>query len=227
MQSKIQCFFDSKEKKGADGKIHYPEETSLRLWEAKELQRLARGSAIQETLEIGLALGASAVAIAEALESKGAMARHVALDPYQANYGQVGLRELERLGLSHRVDFLPIFSHDFLYRCSKEGRFFDLIFNDGAHAIGSKVADTFLADRCLNPGGFMVFHDAFMFSVAASVRYLIKERGYQIIQLSPDYRLKRFLRSLKYGAQFGAWYGLCVVTATAKSLVAVRKPKND
>jgi predicted O-methyltransferase YrrM len=224
MQTKLQQFFAAEEKVGADGQLYRPASTSLRLWEALELQRLVSESSASETLEIGLALGASAVAIAEALEHKGSVARHVVLDPYQADYGNVGLRELERLGLLHRVEFKPVFSHDFLHDCSKQGRRFDLIFNDGAHSVGSKVADTFLADRCLKPGGFLAFHDAFIFAVAASVRYLARELGYEVVHLLPDSRFKRLLRALKYGSALGCWYGTKVVPSTAGAVVALRKP---
>ncbi len=62
--------------------------------------------------------------------------------------------------------------------------------------VNNKVADAFLADRCLNPGGLLAFHDAFMFSVSAAVKYLAKERGYEVIKLMPDCRLKRWLRCM-------------------------------
>ncbi len=221
---KIYEFFASEVKIGANGREYRPADSSLRLDEALELQRLVAESRACHTMEIGLALGASAVAISEALEHHGDEARHLVLDPFQSEFGDVGLAELSRLELRERVEFLPLFSHEFLHDCIKQGRRFDLIFNDGAHAIGSKVTDAFLADQCLNPGGILAFHDAFMFSVTAAVKYLAQERGYQIIELVPDSRLKRCLRALKYGARYGWWYGTEVVPCTARSIVALRKP---
>ncbi len=221
---KLQDFFATEVKIGSDGREYRLRHSSLRLNEALELQRLVTESRACQTLEIGLALGASAVAISEALEQQGTAVRHVVLDPFQSEFGDVGLQELNRLGLRDRVEFLPLFSNDFLYDCSKQGRRFDLIFNDGAHSIGYKVADTFLADQCLNPGGILAFHDAFKFSVTVAVKYLARERGYEIIKLTPDSILKRWLRALKYGALHGSWYGTKAVPCTAGSLVALRKP---
>jgi hypothetical protein len=103
MSNKVKDFFTSETKLGSDGKEYQPADSSLRLDEALELQRLVTESRSCETLEIGLALGASAVAISEAQERNGTSARHVVLDPFQIAFGNVGLRELDRLGLRHRV----------------------------------------------------------------------------------------------------------------------------
>lgn len=222
--SKIRNYFDTDAKIGNDGQEYRPAGTSVQLNEALELQRLVMESRACQTLEIGLALGASAVAISEVLEQQGAKALHVVLDPFQSQFGDVGLRELDRLGLQYRVEFLPLFSYDFLHDCSKQGRRFDLIFNDGGHSIGNKVTDAFLADLCLNPGGILAFHDAFKFSVSAAVKYLVRERSYDVINLIPDSHLKRWLRCVKYGSIHGWWYGIKVVPCTARSLVALRKP---
>lgn len=221
--TKIANYFETNVKIGSDGREYRPDHSSIRLNEALELQRLIIESRANQTLEIGLACGASAVAISEILEQSETSDRHVALDPFQSHFGNVGLRELDRLGLRDKVEFLPLFSTDFLYDCSKQGRRFDLIFNDGGHSIGNKVTDAFLADQCLNRGGIIAFHDAFMFSVTAAVKYLVKDRGYQVINLFPDSRLKRWLRVLKYCVVHGWWYGTRVVPRTARSLVALRK----
>jgi len=222
--SKINDFFATHIKRGSDGREYQPDGCSIRLDEALELQKLITEFRPTHTMEIGLALGASAIAISESLEQCGTAVKHVVLDPFQSQYGDVGLRELERLGLRHRVEFLEVFSYDFLYDCSKRGRRFDLIFNDGGHSIGIKVTDAFLSDQCLTAGGLIAFHDAFMFSVTAAVKYLVKNQGYEVIKLIPDSRLKRWLRVIKYGTVYGWWYGNRVVPFTARSLVVLRKP---
>ena len=192
--------------------------------EAATLSQLINTARARKPPEIGLALGASAVAIAEALQVNDPSSRHVVLDPFEADFGNVGLHELARLGLDHIVEFRAEHSEDFLQTCVRTETFFDFIFNDGAHSIGDKVTNTFYADRCLSAGGLMVFHDAFLPSTVASVRYLVQERGYEVIRLVPDSRLGRLARVARYGLRHGVWYGANVVSATCRSLVAVRKP---
>src|ERR1043166_894244 len=208
---KLKDFFSSPIKLAPDGREHSINRTSLQADEALELQRLVMDRNVRRTLEIGLALGSSAVAIAEALEIKGETTHHIALDPFQSDFGNVGLRELERLGLRDRVDFYAERSEEFLLSAAKSGRRFDLILDDGYHTIGQKVTDTFFADRCLDKNGILVFHDAFLASTAASVRYLVQERGYELIQLRPDSRTKRRLRTFKYWRVYGLRSALRVI----------------
>lgn len=222
---KTRDFFVEPTKFGKDGQKLLPAEGSIRLDEALELQRLVSEFQPQTTLEIGLACGASAVAITEVMEQYDVLARHVVLDPFQSDslFGEAGLLELERLKLRHRIEFMPLFSFNFLYDCLKQNRRFDLIFNDGGHSIGCKVTDAFLGDQCLNSGGLFIFHDAFMFSVAAAVRYLVKERGYSVVRLSQSFSFKRWLRGMKYGAIHGVWYKNTIAPFTCRNLVALRK----
>jgi len=222
-KSKLNDFFSSPVKVGANGREYLIDKTSLQLIEALTLQDLVAESKAKNTLEIGLALGSSAVAIAEILEKNDGDAHHIALDPFQVDFGNVALRELERLGLSRVVEFRPEHSEEFLPQAAKSGRRFDLILDDGSRTIGQKVTNTFFADRCLNTGGILVFHDAFIPSAAASVRYLLRERGYELIPLPPDSRWKRWLRSVKYCRVHGFWYAFKVIPFTCRSLLAVRK----
>jgi predicted O-methyltransferase YrrM len=220
---RINDFFASPVKLGTDGKEYRPSSTSVHFGEALTLHNLVLKLGSTRTLEIGLALGGSAIAIGEALESRGGESHHVALDPYQRAFGHVGVSELERLGLSQRVEALSVHSEEFLQEAVIEGRRFDLIFNDGPHSIGHKVTNTFFADRCLEVGGVLAFHDAFISSTATSVRYLVAERDYEVIPLPSDSKVRRSLRMLKYGLAFGRWYGLHIVPFTCRSLVALRK----
>lgn len=222
--AKLEDYFASPVKRGDDGRMYQLQRTSPTLVEAATLSQLINTTRARNPLEIGLALGASAVAIAEALQVNDPSSRHVVLDPFEADFGNVGLRELDRLGLGDTVEFHAEHSEDFLQTCIRANRFFDFIFNDGAHSIGDKVTNTFYADRCLAAGGIMAFHDAFLPSTVASVRYLVQERSYEIIRLVPDSQLSRLARVVRYGFRHGLWYGVSVVSATCRSLVATQKP---
>ena len=90
MTSKINDFFNSPQGKlGNNGREYHIDLTSLRLSEAMALQNLVLQSKAKHTLEIGLALGASAIAIAEALERNGDDTLHVALELYQASSSEM------------------------------------------------------------------------------------------------------------------------------------------
>jgi predicted O-methyltransferase YrrM len=222
MKSKTESFFSANSKEGEDGAFYRLDSASIRICEAYELQRLIQDNRPTRTLEIGLALGASAVAITEVLDCSAS--KHTVIDPFQVSAGNVGLRELDRLGLLSRVEFLPIRSEDFLAECCRTKTDFDFIFHDGAHTIGNKVADAFFADRCLRPGGIIAFHDAFLYSTAACIRYLARELGYELLVLKADVSWRRFLRVPKYTFRHGLWFGLSVVPRVCRSLVALRKP---
>jgi predicted O-methyltransferase YrrM len=221
--SKIAVFFSSPLKHGKDGAEYALDATSLREIEAVALHDLVRESGAKRTLEIGLALGGSAIAIAEALKKNGADCRHVAVDPYQRAFGHIGESELETLGLIDIVNVISRPSEEVLYEMARAGDRFDIIFNDGAHTIGDKVTNTYFADRCLTLSGIMVFHDAFLPATVASVQYLLQERCYEIIRLPPDSVAKRWLRVVRYALRYGRWFASKVVPFTCRSLVAVRK----
>ncbi len=225
MTPKTEMFFSTPVKRGDSGKEFRISATSVSRGEALALYDLVKQSAGPDAMEIGLAIGGSAVAIAEALDHKGGDGLLVTLDPFQPTVFQnVGLKELERLDLSHRVKFLPAHAEYFLCESSKAGRRFDFIFIDACHPIGNKMTSTFFADRCLSPGGILAFHDAFMLSTMACVEYLVRERGYEPIRLRPDSSFKRWARTIKHAVGRGRWYyAYRIAPCTHRSLVALLK----
>jgi len=225
-RSLISEFFSEPVKTGVDSKCYALDATSVRLSEAFQLQNLVLKVKASKTLEIGCALGASAVSISEAVRNQPG-GKHVVLDPYQEAFGHVGIREIERLGLKAVVEFHPVRSEEFLQAAVKNNQQFDFVFNDGGHGIGQKVSDTFFAERILAVGGILAFHDAFLDSTVSCVRYLLKECQFEIVYLEPDSKLKRIARIAKYGLRHGFWFSTKVVPFTHRSLVAVRKTTNS
>jgi predicted O-methyltransferase YrrM len=210
-------FYGTPAKTDGTGITHHLGKTSPTIDEVHTLQRLLTENGFRRTLEIGLALGGSAVGIAEV-----AIAPHTVLDPFQHHAGNVGLNELARLGLDNKIEFHAIRSEEFLHDCVLSGRQFDFVFIDGGHSIGQKVTDVFLADKCLAPGGMIVLHDAFLRSSVAAVDYLHREAGYSLVQLPADVRWKRAARLVRYTRRFGMWYAP-VIRAIHRSLVALKK----
>lgn len=224
MPSKLELFFARPIKRAANGREYPLSSTSLNFHEARQLQQLIKDTRAEQVAEVGLALGASAVAIAEALEERHDGSRLVTLDPFQSAFGNVGLSELDRLELKNRVEFVASFGEEFFLASAKAQRYFDFIFIDGAHSIGEKVTTTYFADRCLKSNGTLAFHDAFMPSTIASVKYLVFEQSYRVVSLPPDSTLKRWSRVLRHSTSAGYWYSCNITPYTHGSLVALRKP---
>src|SRR5262245_59269879 len=87
-------------------------EHAIELEAAQQLYDLTRQMRPEHTIEIGLAQGTSALAVAQALDDNGAGTHHV-VDPFQEeHYGGVGLTSLARSGLMHRIDFHAAFPEE-------------------------------------------------------------------------------------------------------------------
>jgi predicted O-methyltransferase YrrM len=120
------------------------------------------------TLEVGMGIGGSAVAILSASD-----APHIAMDPLQHEYENLGIRNVEKQGLAPRLRFLPEYSHAALPRLLAEGAKVDFAFIDGGHRFDDIFIDFYYVELLLNEGGHVLLHDAWMRStqtVAAWVR---------------------------------------------------------
>lgn len=192
--------------------------------ECELVARIVISDKPRNTLEVGLAVGSSAIAILAAKMWLGGSGSHTALDPFQRDFGNVALLEIERRGLSAGFCFVAKCSEEYLPCAHERREMFDFVFVDGAHTIGQKVADAFLLARVVRPGGLVAFHDGLLFSTSVAIRYLIRECGYRLVLLPPDSKLKAWARRLRYSFRLGAWYCRGVVPHMFKSVVLLRAP---
>lgn len=131
---------------------------SVSVAEGKFIHSWVKDHQLHETLEIGLAFGASAASILSAHQGT-----HVCIDPYQEkNYLNAGLENLDRLGYGNRVRFHQDLSCDVLPRLHSEKAQFDFIFIDGDHRFDSIFVDFYYSDLLLAKNGYILFHDAWM-----------------------------------------------------------------
>lgn len=222
----IESFYAQPIKGGSDGRSYDAlGGTALMQTEACELHSVTKRFKPRTCVEVGTGLGASAVAICSAMKEDGGGFLWT-LDPFQNQFGNVGISELERLGFADMVEFQPVYAEDFFHEARKQGKHFDMIFQDGAHSVGPKMAHVFLAERVLKPGGILALHDVIRPCTAACVTYLVRELRFEVIPLKPASRLKRFLRRVKYSLKYGPWYGNRVIPFAHLNLVALRKPKD-
>jgi Methyltransferase domain len=197
---------------------------SVREDEAKRLARLVLDVMPERSLEIGLACAASTIAIASARRFAGLSVPHVVLDPYQNTLsGGVGLQEVEKAGLSNHIEWKEIASEHFLPAAVSRGEKVGLVFDDGSKQIGHTITNAFWIDRILPVGGIVAFHDGLLYSHAVAARYLVQERGYEIIDLSGGISWRRVARQVRYAHKLGVNYSLGAIPSMFRSMIAFRK----
>ena len=86
----------------------------------------------------------------------------VAIDPFQAAFDDVGLQNIERLGLAANLEFYRDHSHAVLPRLLESRRRFDFAFIDGGHRFDEIFVDVYYADLLLARGGYLLLHDTWM-----------------------------------------------------------------
>jgi predicted O-methyltransferase YrrM len=158
--------------------------------EAEFLERVVREARPTTTLEVGLAMGCSALAIGEATRDVPG-AHHIVIDPRQNAqplWGGIGLHHLERAGFRARTTFLELPSHRALAQLENEGRRIQFAFIDGFHTFDYALVDFFLIDRLLDVGGLVAFDDADWPSVRRAVRYVATNRAYTVHAAMPPRR---------------------------------------
>jgi len=149
---------------------------------------------------------------------------HVALDPFQyQTSGDWGLRCISEFNVSDAVAYHPITSERYLVDARDSKKEHDFIFIDGAHDTGHKVADALLAADVLAPTGVICFHDSFFSSTAIAIRYLIKERGFELIDVPVESKLKRRLRGVKHLRRLGAFHAFHVAPKVNFSVSILRR----
>ncbi len=158
------------------------------------------------TLEVGMGYGFSAAHILSATggaDTTGATgAMHHVMDPFQEEYGNLGLKNVEKLGLAPRMIFHPDYSHAVLPRLLREGVKVDFAFIDGGHRFDDIFIDFYYAELLLNDGGHILLHDAWMRSTQ-TVASWVRRNKKNFVRVPTPMRNLILLR--KRGADDRAW----------------------
>ena len=129
----------------------------------------------EQTLEIGLSYGGSALAIAATHRDLGRAPRrqHTAIDPYQVQgWDSAGLAALERAGLSGYVSFQSELSASALPALLKGQQRFGLIYVDGSHFFDDVFVDAYFGFRLLTDAGMILFDDSNTDHVAKVLKFI-------------------------------------------------------
>ncbi len=145
--------------------------TPIKKEEAKAIYDLIRSKGINKTLEIGFAYACSAAHVMAATDK-----HHIAIDPFQDYYDNLGVKNIEALGLADRLELIRDFSHIVLPQFVKESRKFEFIFIDGDHKFDGIFIDFYYSDFLINKGGLLLFHDTWMRSIQLVLQFIRKNR---------------------------------------------------
>lgn len=183
--------FRSRRAVGATGRVFDPIVVSA-FDNLVVLRNLCMARQPADTLEVGMASGASALAITSSHRDLGRSPaqQHVAVDPFQTTpegYDQAGLRGLQRAGLDGYVQLCPARSCAALPQLVAEGRSVDLAYIDGSHLFEDVFIDFYYVNHLLSHGGILCFDDCNFPDVRKVVRFIQRnfDAGYEPFDLSP------------------------------------------
>jgi predicted O-methyltransferase YrrM len=154
--------------------LQIPEEnrkTSINREQGEYIFEFLRARSPVRTLETGFAYGCSTAYILSATSGL-----HIAIDPYQESYKNLGLLNVTRLGLQHRLEFIKLPSHVALPHCLSRGTAIDFAFIDGGHLFDEIFIDWFYIDRLLNMNGYVMFDDSWLQSTQAVASFIRNNR---------------------------------------------------
>ena len=155
-------------------KLQIPDEdssTPIKSTEAEFIYNFVKELKLTKTLETGFAYAKSASHIIAATQSK-----HIAIDPFQSHYQNLGIENIKNLGFSEYLEFYNDYSHNVLPKLVTKKEKFEFIFIDGDHKFDGEFVDFYYADLLLEEGGYVLFHDTWMRSTRLVMAFIKKNR---------------------------------------------------
>jgi predicted O-methyltransferase YrrM len=169
------------------------EKVALPAEDADVLRDLIVAERPRVVIEIGLAYGASALAIAEALVLEGRPdASHVIVDAYQHLFHDAGRDAIASAGLAGLCRLITERSELALPRLVGEGFIADAAFVDGSHVFHNVFVDLHFLRLIVRPGGLVVLDDCEWPSVATAVRYFERNTGWTAEPAGRPTRLRAY-----------------------------------
>ena len=157
------------------------------------LRDLLTAERARVVVEIGLAYGSSALAVAEALLGQGRPdANHVIIDAHQHQFHDAGLEAIASAGLAGLSTLIAGRSQLELPRLVAEGFVADAAFVDGSHVFHDVFVDLCCLREIVRPGGLIVLDDCRWPSVATAVRYFERNTGWRPEPIGRPTRLRAF-----------------------------------
>jgi predicted O-methyltransferase YrrM len=157
------------------------------------LRDLVLAEGASTVIEIGLAYGSSALAIAEALVAGGpGQGRHLIIDAYQNRFYGSGWSAIVEAGLTGLCLLFEERSQIVLPRLLSDGFLADAAFVDGSHIFHNVFVDLFYLRELVRPSGLVILDDCSYASVATAVRYFQVNTGWRSEPMPAPTRLRAF-----------------------------------
>ena len=162
------------------------ERVALPVADGDRLRDLLVAHGARRVIEIGLAYGSSALAIAEALCSKGMTdISHIIIDPFQASaYDNVGWDALTAAEFGAHATLMDEASSIALGRLVADGITVDAAFVDGSHRFHEVFVDLYFLRKLVRPGGLVILDDVAWRSVASALRYFEVNLGWRPVVMN-------------------------------------------
>jgi predicted O-methyltransferase YrrM len=170
------------------------ERVALPYRDGDALRDLLRAERARVVIEIGLAYGASALAIAAAIVGgdDGTAARHLIIDAFQDSFDDAGWKALVDAGLGTTCQLLRERSQCVLPTLTAEGLVADAAFVDGSHMFHNVFVDLFFLRELVRPGGLIILDDCDWPSVATAVNYFETNAGWTREVIGVETRLRAY-----------------------------------
>jgi len=154
------------------------------------------------SLETGMAYGMSTLFICQALEDNRA-GSHIAIDPFQTDeFKSIGLLNVERAGLAHRLHFHEAASDMMLPKLWADGARLDFAFIDGWHLFDFTLVDFYYIDKLLSVGGHVAFDDLWMPAVRKVVSFVLRNKPYELVRVASTRPAPAWKRIVRIGRRF-------------------------
>lgn len=186
MNPLLESIYESKKVHNAQGETRDAFPSSVFYEDGMAMYKITKSFEKADTLEIGVAYGASTLFICQAHQENGG-GHHIAIDPYQTcEYEGIGTLNAGRAGYADFLEFYEERSFAVLPRLFAEGRSFDFTLIDGNHRFEHAFVDFFYCDRMLKEGGYLMLHDPWMPATRKLLTFILRTRN-ESFELAPEF----------------------------------------
>jgi predicted O-methyltransferase YrrM len=179
MHQILSDIFETKQVQDKEGNF-LPLHSNTTREQCEFLQDIIREISPDSSVEVGLAYGISTVAILDALQALGKPFHHIVIDPFQQDWKNIGLFNIERAGFADKVTFYRKFSDQVLpelYLQEKKVRF---AYIDSTKVFDVLLTDVYFIGKMLQVGGVLVLDDCGFPGIRMLVRYLSQHPSYRV-----------------------------------------------
>jgi hypothetical protein len=150
---------------------------------AEALHRVVLDRQPELVLEVGMAIGATALAATGALEENG-HGRMISIDPFQSTeWRNIGVLNVRRACLAHRHEVIEESDFIALPALLAAGARVDIAYIDGRHTFEHALLDFFYVDKMMPVGGIVGFNDCDWPAVLPTLYFLEQHRSYKRVDV--------------------------------------------